>query len=316
MREVTAQAGLTVRVAGTPEKGRQVAVLWGDDVTDTDDLRASIAGATDIELVLIADPADFGEDSADAAAVEGFIRRGGRVMTLEPLPSTVHAFSAGWGVNMEGASLSASIGFAGSARTTPAIRDALETLAQFGAVTAFAVNCSAGSEAGSLGARLLSAMELVYLIAGEPESMSASLAHPREVRTNVGDRLHHLRGTMTANIRFSDARAATLLVSASSEPWHRGMTILGEGGRMRVWDDGFVWTAPDGSVVDEHRLDTRSAVRPAARHIAAAILETLNAPPPRVFMTTILAMAETALLSARTGSPESPDTLLRVAESR
>jgi len=314
MREVVALAGLKVAVAGTPERARGVADLWGPEVKAHDDLRAAIAGTDDsIGLVLLADPAGFGEDSADASAVESVARRGGRVVSFEPLPPTVHAISAGWGANVDGTPLHAAVGFAGAARATPSIRAALDALEHFGAVMAFAANCTAGPGAGSLGARLLSAMELVYFIAGEPESISASSILPRE--TGRDGRLHELRGTMTANIRFSDRRTATVLVSAATEPWQRGITILGEAGRMRVWDEGFSWTGPDGSVVDEHRSAVGGKVaHPAARHIAAAVIEAVEAPARRVHANTVLAMAETAMLSVRTGSAESPETLRRVAE--
>lgn len=349
MAEIGALAGLTVTIAGTPEKGRAVAPAWGEGVSETDDLRAALASSADIRLAIIADPGGFGEDSADAAAVGGFIQRGGRVMSFEPLPPTVHAVSSGWGASFDGTPLHATVGFAGSATATPAIREAIEALAHFGPITAFAINCTAGPDIGSLGARLYSAMEMVYLFAGEPESISAVLAQPREARTGKVARLRELRGTMTASIRFADARAATILVSASAEPWHRGITILGDGGRMRVWDDGFIWTAPDGSVVDEYRSSSTSAPtqssartsgkkpprelshlnlfaqvqadqtvvagRPAAQHIASAVSHMFASQTPRMHALAVLAMAETALLSARTGSAESPQTLQRIAES-
>lgn len=314
MREVVELAGLSVAVAGTPERARGVADLWGPDVRAHDDLRAAIAGTDEsIGLVLLADPAGFGEDAADAAAVEAVAKRGGRVVSFEPLPPTVQSISAGWGASVDGTPLHAAVGFAGAARATPSIRAALDALEHFGAVTAFAANCTAGPNAGSLGARLLAAMEMVYFIAGEPESISASSSLPREAGRD--GRLHELRGTMTANIRFSDRRTATVLVSATTEPWHRGITILGEAGRMRVWDEGFSWTGPDGSILDEHRSEVGGgAFRPAARHIAAAVVDAMGTPSPRVHANTVLAMAETAMLSVRTGSAESPETMRRVAE--
>jgi hypothetical protein len=315
VHEVAALAGLEVVAAGTPERGRSVAGLWGEDVGAPDDLRAAIASADGIDLVLLADPGGFGEDPADAAAVESLMRRGARVLSFEPIPPSAASISGGWGVSLDGTPLYALVGFAGYARATPVFREAFEALEQFGLVTAFAANCTAGPAAGSLGARLLSVMELVHPIAGEPEFINASLAQPRETRPGRNDRLHELRGTMTANIRFADHRAATILVSAATEPWHRGITILGEGGRMRIWDDGFRWTAPDGSTVDEHRAEAAPAGNPAARHLAASVEAVFQTAPPRIYATSVLAMAEAALLSTRTGSAESPEMLRRVAEN-
>ncbi len=315
VHEVAALAGLEVVAAGTPERGRSVAGLWGDEVGSPDDLRAAIASADGVDLVLLADPAGFGDDPADAAAVESLIRRGGKVLSFEPIPPSAASIPAGWSVSIDGTPLYALVGFAGNARATPVFREAFEALDQFGLVTAFAANCTAGPAAGSLGARLVSVMELVYPIAGEPEFINASLAQPRETRPGRDDRLHELRGTMTANIRFADHRAATVLVSAATEPWHRGITILGPGGRMRIWDDGFRWTGPDGSMVDEHRAQTTPEGNPASRHLAAAVASMFQSAPPRMYATSVLAMAEAALLSTRTGAAESPEMLRRVAES-
>lgn len=319
LRAVAEAAGLEIAVAGTPERGRAVAELWPGDVRGADDLRAAIAtgGAG---LALLADPAGFGEDPADAAAVEAFVRRGGKVISFEPMPPAMRSLSAGWADSVDGTPLHALVGFAGDARATPAIRGALEALEHFGPVAALAVNCTAGPDAGSLGARLIGAMELIYLIAGEPEFINASLSQPRAVRD---ERLHELDGTLTANIRFADHRTATVLASAVSRPWHRGITILGAGGRMRIWDEGFAWTGPDGSPVDEHRTE-EVAGHPSARHIAAAVSAALSGPatggagpglPPRVHGPAVLAMAETALLSVRTGSAESIEMMRRVAQS-
>ena len=315
VREVADLAGLEIVAAGTPERGRSVAGLWGEAVRAPDDLRAAIASADGIDLVLLADPDGFGEDPADAAAIESLIRRGGKVLSFEPMPPSVQSISSGWGVSIDGTPLYALVGFAGSARATPVFREAFEALDQFGLVTAFAANCTAGPAAGSLGARLMSVMELVHPIAGEPELIHASFAQPRETRPGRDDRLYELRGTMTANIRFADHRAATVLVSAATEPWHRGITILGPGGRMRLWDDGFRWTGPDGSTVDEHRAELGPVGNPASHHLAASVLAVFQSGPPRMYATSVLAMAEAALLSTRTGAAESPEMLRRVAEN-
>jgi hypothetical protein len=335
VRDVVRLAGLRVEAAGSPERGRGVSELWPGDVRPADDLRAAIA-ASNAELALLASPEGFGSDPADASAVEAFVRRGGKVLSFEALPPGMGSLSAGWDASVDGTPLSALVGFAGEARATPAIRAALEALEHFGPVAALAVNATAGPDAGSLGARLLSAMELVYLIAGEPEFINASVSQPRAGRD---EGLWKLDGTLTASIRFADHRTATVLASGANEPWHRGITVLGPAGRMRVWDEGFAWTGPDGTALDEHRADEAGrdaggadegggpaieppAVgeagsrphRPAPRHIAAAIANLLAGQPPRVYATTVLAMAETALLSVRTGSAESPAMMRRVAE--
>ena len=104
------------------------------------------------------------------------------------------------------------------------------------------------------------------------------------------------------------------------------MTIVGEHGRLRLFDDGLEWIGPDGKVIDSSRIAARTrgsaqaeepssaAARAIGEHIGLMLDPCAPAEAPSNFAA-VLASAGAALLSARTGEGESPDTLLRMARS-
>ncbi len=325
LREIAALASLQLVSVGTAEKGRASALAA--ELADLspaapsppaahDDLRAALS-VTEASLVLLADTAGFGESPADAAALEAAARRGTRIVSFEFLPPTTATLaSTAWQTTIEGVPLWDIVRSAAAVDASATMREGLATLENFGEVSAVAVLCAAAPNAGSLGARLASAMELIHAVAGEPELISASHVAPAEMRGLRMGSLPESHGSLSAALRFDANRSASVLASDQTGPWHRGVTILGPGGRLRLWDEGFVWTAPDGRVLDEQRTTAApSDVDPAARLIAAAIAASSEPPANRAAAPAILAMAEAAMLSTRTGQPESPATLRRAAEA-
>ncbi|RMH11442.1 MAG: hypothetical protein D6695_09160 [Planctomycetota bacterium] len=317
VRALAERAGLEIVAAGTDERGRSAALAgeFGPNVRPESDLRALLT-SVESGLVLLADPGEFGSEHTDAAAVAAARTRGVAVCSLEPMPNSVSVLDGSdWAEPVDGTPLLAQIVNVASPESTRSIDEAHECMDSFGEITAIAVSATAGPEAGSLGARVYAAMNLLFLFAGLPEIISAAIVQPRKLRSARVDRLTHMHGTLTASVRLSDHRAATILASNQSQPWHHGITILGPGGRLRIWDEGFVWTDPSGRIVDELRLEVDHQVDPAARHLGERIGRAMESPRPRTSHGLVLAMAETALLSARTGNAESPATLLRVAGS-
>jgi predicted dehydrogenase len=207
-------------------------------------------------------------------------------------------------------------------------RDASEVLSHFGAVRTAAVSCFAEHARGdgSLGAQLVAALDLLHGIMGEPETIDASYAASVGAygagsvspSSPPGETLRGLHGDVTGNLRFSSGRTAAIAVSDQGGRFCRQTTILGEGGRLRVFDDGFEWIGADGEKIDQHRASTREDPRPR-NHAVEALADAIKrlcdpnlAEPPGI-APAVLAMAQAAILSARTGQRESPETIRRMA---
>lgn len=169
----------------------------------------------------------------------------------------------------------------------------------------------------SLAARLCDAMEFVYAVLGEPESIDASLSgveSPSGLRLVAGDSLSDIAGDLNAHLRYSDGRAAAISLSDQAGAWFRGATLLGVGGCLRFDDRSFQWIDTKGAVLDESPTRESELVDVAdliADQIEAAPdRRSAMMPPDRIADS--YALAEAALLSARTGQPESPTTIRKM----
>lgn len=380
LAKVIEQASLRVVGAGSSVVGRSSEVAarlstpdGSEKVPTLDDLRATLASA-EADLVLLASPGDFGDGSHDAedlAAIEACRSRGGRLFTLEPMPSSVLQRASprllqdadrhvagpgrlgaagvmlGQGEDAPPAATRAGGGSTGAAglethggwaafvphlRLSAPIRDARELIEHFGTAATIGVRCLASPAYGSVGARLFDAVDAVCSLFGEPEAASATHVWPQRVgaapgggaatgglHAAPGERLRGLDGDLSANLRFADGRAGSLLVSNRAGRWSREVTLIGQSGRMVINDDGFVWFGPGGEVVDRKGPsggDGGGVADAAALTIADVLSRSLDprtpTPQPSNYRA-VLATAEAVLLSARTGEAESPATILRMA---
>lgn len=205
---------------------------------------------------------------------------------------------------------------------SPAFRLVSEVRESFGSIRSLNVQSWGSTAEGSLGAHLYAALDLVRSLLGEPETIDAAcavLSAGKAVRAMPGESLRDLHGDMTANLRFADGRAAGLSVSDQGGRWERAATLLGEKGRVRVFDDGFEWIGLNGTTVDETKPKrARKGVSSPSAAVAvfadglSRLLEpgTPDAGPSN--HATILTLCQTALLSARTGQSESPSTIRRM----
>lgn len=326
IRAVARHAGARIAAAGSGVRGRSGAVAAELEARAIDDLRAMLATA-EADLVLIGSPEGFGTGPGgdDAAAVLAARARGVKVATLEPIPAAaLDLVSGGW-TGPDGAPGAAdAVRFCPLARQSAPWREATEVLESFGHIRAVAVEAWCTPHEGSLGARLYGALELVLALLGEPETIDAAYvfpAHGQGVHALPGESLRALHGDLTANLRFADGRAASLVASDQGGRWNRTTTLVGPAGRLRVFDDGFEWIGPDGAKLDQSRPPARQrGAAPEVPHAVAAIADSLarlldpGAPDPGpVNHAAILACAQAALLSARTGQGESPATIRRMA---
>lgn len=311
VREVARSCGLRVVGAGSPMRGQAAAVAGALDVPLLDDLRAVLT-TSDCGLVLLLAIGDFGADpgAADTGALLAARSRGVRVISLEPIPGSASELSAGrWNRPRAGVMPADCVRFAPGWISPAVARHASEVLTAFGLARSMSLTWMTPERTGTLGARVLGAMEAVRALMGEPESIDASYAWPQRtpgLHPLPGETLRDLRGDLTANIRFSDGRGASLLVSDQGGVWRRQCTLLGERGALGIGDEGFTWVDGAGNMVDSWTRESRD------HPIAESLIEQLAERPDAGDLEAPLAMAQAALLSARTGQPESPGMIRRI----
>ncbi|TVQ59821.1 MAG: hypothetical protein EA379_09830 [Phycisphaerales bacterium] len=291
-----------------------------------DDFRRALA-STEARLVLFAaSGASDEEPTLDDPELLGECReRGMKIASIEPCPASGMDLRR---FEKQGAAIGAdreAVRFVPAMRRSRGFRAAQEVLESMGATRSLSVSMRGGAAHGTLGARLFDAMDLVHTLMGEPETVDAAIIGPMSeggVRLEAGESLREARGDMTANLRFASARCASIALSDCAGRWFRGATLVAQRGCLRVDDKSFELIEPSGETADRSRsrLSTGSADDPpAAAAIADQITQLLDpraAPMPPSDLATVLAMCEAALLSARTGQPESPATLLRMAQAR
>lgn len=308
VRAIAEQAGFEIVLAASPD-GPAVAESLG--AAPAPDLRSMLASAS-TGIVLIADQSGLAyHDGMNALeAVLAAAQRGIQIVSLEPIPAAaLHLSSPAWRDAPD--TVRERISFVPLARRSSAFAGMAELLNQFGEIETVGVRVLCTRAAGSLGARLFGLCELLVTLMGTPESIDA--AHVSDSPTP--DTLRGLHGHLTANLRFPGGRSATILASDSAARWSRSITLIGPGGVIDASDHRIRWIAPAGNVLDESTMsDEANPVALEAALIADSIVASLT-PAFRstpIDMNATLALAQAALLSARTGHPESPGTILDI----
>jgi predicted dehydrogenase len=340
VRAVAAQADLTITHAGSPVRGQSSGVAQALGGQTIDDLRHALS-ATDVDLVWIVSPSDFGRAAEDARAVAAARARGTRIAVGEPIPSSILELApAGWTGASAGASPIDAIRFLGLPRRSRPFREAAEVLASFGTPRSAVIECWCGPQHGTLASRVFAALDTLRFLMGDPESIAASYttpgletpeamasiashAEPRVPRPSPTSRslppesLRDLQGDLIATARYDRGATASIVASNHAGRWNTTATLLSPQGRLRLYDDGFEWLAPDGTKRDELRLRHATRGDPTITlHGVTALAEDLArmtdpslAQDAPIDITALLALTQAALLSARTGHPESPATI-------
>lgn len=325
VRMLAARACLRITAFGGPGFRERAADSPFPDARRESDLRAALASTESGFVLLASRPAsDASPDDADLLRL--CRARSLTLLTLEPVPASVaDAASA------EQTHWFETCRFLGLFRQSPALATADELLSSFGPARTLTVAFRSGRGRGTLAARLFDAMHIVHSIMGPPEAIDASVITPvasSGVRMDVGESLRSLHGDLTANLRYAGAKAAAISLSDRAGRWFRGIALIGEDGCIRMDESGVERVDAEGRIVETGAPPPRRRSRkrdplfegiddPAAEEAlgdAAARAADSRAPRPAPFdLAAVLAMCEAAVLSARTGQPESPETILRMA---
>ncbi|MBX3389924.1 MAG: hypothetical protein KF691_10780 [Phycisphaeraceae bacterium] len=318
--DLAAASNLIIETVGSPVRGESTALAKQLSSEPADDLRSVIAEAK-TSLVLLLDPGDFAteREPADDRALGAARSRGVRIATLEPIPASALALQNSPADSDEQTGAPETVRLLAMLRHSKRYRDALEVIEQFGHVRTLSLELYNAPEQGSLGSQLVSALDVIVAHLGTPETVDASFVSPSQgqtVYTVPGDSLRGLSGDLTAVLRFADGRAATIVASDHAGRWNRVLTLLGPGGRLRIYDDGFEFLGPSGDKVDEarHRRTAKSAphsIEVLSDGIDRLLDPHISAPAPMDTLS-VFSTAQAALLSTRTGQPESPDTIRRM----
>ena len=314
---VAEAAGLDVVGAGEPGRsGGTSAQRLG--VEAAEDLRAVLSDRA-CDVVLVGDAGSFGttESSGDAEAVLAAMGPGGeggvRVVCLEAVPASVFELtSGGWAKSRHGRRALDGVRFVPSADDHAVLAGMDDVLASFGAVRVASVRALGTAEHAGLGATLLGAVGLMLRVVGSVEVIDAALVTP-EAGHRAGsneDRLRGLHGHATAIARAESGVVGRVLASDASAAWERTLELIGPAGRLSVREDGYEWTGLDGAVVDSgQRVIERD---PAVASLGGAVRRHLEKPEPRSeAFVEALTVTQAALLSTRTGQPESPAAITR-----
>lgn len=316
-----AHAGISPLLAGSPERGQSPAVAKLLSCDPVDDLRQMLID-TRAEAVVIASPADFGRDrtGADARALMAARARGVRAVCLEPIPASALDLAAcGWVVpDGAGPAPIDAVRLAPLLRLSRVVREAHEAFGGVGRLRAAIIQSLCGPSEATLGARLFDAVEAATHWMGEPEIVHAVYVPASGLSPAAPESLALLRGELLVHARCAGGAAVSVVASDQASRWHRGVTMLGEGGRLTIEDSWFAWESPGGEVLDSwkpRRARDAEALGPAAVATGDALAQLLDPRTPDsgpAGVVGTLAVCQAALLSARTGQPESPATIRRM----
>ena len=309
--QIARQAGLRfemVGCSGSERSGASAELARTLNAAPTDDLRSALASST-IEVVLIGSitPPECEHTLLAPEALRSLEQRHVRIFSLAPPPGRIgdpgQAFGSGPGP----------IEMVPMLRRCPGFQSALTALDAFAPIRTVAISARCCVTPGSLGARLVDAMDAALALLGEPDTIDAAISAPDDA-AGQPETLLELGGDCSALLRYADGRSASVSLTDQAGQWFRGVTILGQRGCLRVEDDAFEWIGPDGDLIERSErtgqwLDPASVIGESIlRRLSGAVVP--EDPKSRL---RVIGMAEAAALSARTAQPESPAKLLHLA---
>lgn len=155
---------------------------------------------------------------------------------------------------------------------------------------------------------------LIDLVGGGalPETVFASIRGT----VGKGDSFNDLTGAAALTLRFPEDATVSLTASDRIGPWQRSILLQGAAGTLRLDEESYVFSDPDGKLIDEGRPLAATGVERAVEELGE-FLEHLQAQPSphrgwEHRLTGIAATLEAMLVSHRTGQAESPERFLAI----
>ncbi len=296
VRDVASHPAVDIVAVGSDSADAAARLSTNLGIDRIDDLRRA-SQHEQAQLLWIASPTHM-----EPALAKTLRERGWRCASCQPFPASLTDLPA----SPEDI---AAIRFTPPMRRSDGFRAATDILADFGEARCVNVTMRSGTGQGGLFARLFDAVDVVESLCGVPEIIDAALVSRM---SGVAEHLADLHGHMTINLRFPENRCACVAVSDQAGTWFRGVTVLGDGGCLRISDDGFEWIAESGEVLDSHESTSHISPGQLIAHQLVRMLEhrgETDAPPDA---SKLLAICEAARLSCRTGEGETPRKVLKM----
>ncbi len=289
--------GLSVLAVGGPRKAEVKPLAESLDAEPYDDLRKMLVDRPGSSLVL---------GTMDGARLDDLrqaVEQGADVLALEP-PCDENGRTLRWERGQEPAGR---LVHAPMLRLSPAWLSAADPQQVLGRLCAVSLALLGPAEAGSLFTRLYDAMDWIVSTLGIPQGIEARLTGPL---SEPPENPTGLTGRMTAHLHFSDGASATLLAADRAAVWSRQMSVVGESGQLLMDDRGYQIFAAGADEADAAAVAPNDPVELIARQWRWMIDHRMG--PERIDLAGVLASCRAALLSARTGETESPDTFMKL----
>lgn len=320
LSDALARAGVSIVGAGCADPTRGSETAKSLSCEHFDDLRR-VLNAAKPDLVLLADPGGFGDKDLenDMVALQHAHAHEVCVATLEPIPAEATVITGtSWTDALQSGAFAQFVRLVPMVRRSRLIDELMAALESFGPIRSMSMSLLSPSIYGSLGARLFDAMDLFRTLMGIPEIIDAAYTGTSSgsaLHQLPGQSLRNLHGVITAHMRLPDGRAGIVQISDQTGRTSLSMNILGSDGHISVHDLGFTRYDRSGTVIDSCEVQVDSEIDPSARRLTEQLIQLCSGVAPSrspVDHASVLAMGHTALLSARTGQGETPETIRRL----
>ena len=296
IRSAIEAADIELAAIGSSEHNDSIRLAEQFDAPRAEDLRQGL-NSHEADALWLAEPVE-----PDLEIIRHARQMHLPILSCLPLPSSLNDLTAN-------PDLAAAVRFCPLMRLSPGVQAAAQVLPDFGHRQCVNIFLRCAAHESALFAREFDAVDMIDSLCGTAEMIDAALAPPSP---GVPEALADLHGHLTANMRFPENRCACIAASDQAGAWFRGVTVLGEGGCLRIDDAGFEWIAPDGRIVDSVREKSiQSPGELIGRQIRRMFdeMDSTDAPPETA---KLLALCEAIRLSCRTGHGEAPRRMIEM----